>query len=72
MDAEIRHGPAFAAIFVTLRPGERITVESGGMASMSAATAMRTRFNGGFFRAIARKLVEAVQAAIRHPAPTSA
>lgn len=56
MDAEIRHGPAFAAIFVTLRPGDRITVESGGMASMSAATAMRTRFNGGFFRAIMRKL----------------
>lgn len=57
MKVEVRYKPSFAAIFVTLMAGECITAEADAMASMSAQTGMRTRFNGGgFFQALLRKL----------------
>ena len=56
MDVSLRYMPSFATLFVTLNPGENIIAEAGAMASMSAHTRMRTRFNGGFFRAILRRV----------------
>jgi len=56
MNVEIKHRPAFATVFVTLAPGESIIAESDAMASMSSNVGMRTRFNGGFFPAILKKL----------------
>ncbi|MDX2212411.1 MAG: TIGR00266 family protein [Oculatellaceae cyanobacterium bins.114] len=47
MRYEIRYKPAFATIFLTLNPGDRITTEAGSMASMSAQLSMNTEFSGG-------------------------
>jgi uncharacterized protein (TIGR00266 family) len=44
---EIRYKPAFATIFLTLKPGERIFAEAGSMASMAGQLAMTTQFFGG-------------------------
>lgn len=55
MHSEIRHRPAFAALFLRLRPGDKIVAESDAMASMSPRVQMRTRFSGGFFRALMRR-----------------
>ena len=49
MKCEIRYKPAFAAIFVTLNPGESITAEAGAMTSMDAQLSMKTQFSGGLF-----------------------
>lgn len=54
---EIRYKPAFAAIFVTLEPGESITAEAGAMTSMDAKISMKTEFSGGFFPALMRKFL---------------
>jgi len=51
---EIRYKPAFAAIFITLEPGERITAEAGAMASMDAGITMTTQFMGGLMPALLR------------------
>jgi uncharacterized protein (AIM24 family) len=42
---DIRYKPAFAAIFVTLDPGESITAEAGAMTSMDAQLSMQTNTN---------------------------
>ena len=55
MKCEIKYKPAFAAIFITLNPGESIVAEAGAMASMDAKLAMKTQFSGGFFPALIRK-----------------
>ncbi|MGB3240214.1 MAG: TIGR00266 family protein [Geitlerinemataceae cyanobacterium] len=55
MDCEIRYKPAFAAIFVTLKPGESITAEAGAMTSADGQIAMSTEFSGGFFAAWLKK-----------------
>lgn len=47
MRYEIRYKPAFATLFLTLNPGDRITTEAGAMASMSAQLSMKTEFSGG-------------------------
>ncbi len=47
MKYEIRYKPAFATIFLTLSPGERIIAEAGAMASMAAELGMKTQFFGG-------------------------
>jgi len=52
---EIRYKPAFAAIFVTLEPGEMITAEAGAMTSMDAQITVKTEFSGGFFWALLKK-----------------
>lgn len=55
MEYEIRYKPAFAAIFVTLEPGETITAEAGAMASMDGELDMKTEFSGGFAQGLLRK-----------------
>ena len=56
MNIDIRYKTAFATLFVTLAPGESIVAEAGAMASMSRHIQVRTRFNGGFWRALMRKV----------------
>ena len=55
MECSIRYRPAFATIFVTLQPREKITAEAGAMISMDAGITMKTEFSGGFFPALMRK-----------------
>lgn len=55
MKYEIRYKPAFAAIFVTLNPGDRITAEAGAMISMDAQLSMRTQFSGGLIPGLLKK-----------------
>ncbi len=57
MRYEIRYKPAFAAVFVTLAPGETLTAEAGAMASMSGDLSILTQLSGGFFSAILRKFL---------------
>lgn len=47
MRYEIRYKPAFATLFLTLQPGERIYAEAGAMASMAGQLSMKTDFFGG-------------------------
>ena len=56
MKYDIRYRPAFATIFVTLQPGEKITAEAGAMVSMDADVSMTTEFSGGLFSALIRKI----------------
>ncbi|HEY9848119.1 MAG TPA: TIGR00266 family protein [Leptolyngbyaceae cyanobacterium] len=55
MKYEIRYKPAFAAIFITLSPGESITAEAGAMTSMDAKFSMKTEFSGGFISGLIKK-----------------
>lgn len=55
MKYEIRYKPTFAAIFVTLNPGESITAEAGAMTSMDAQLSMRTQFSGGLIPGLLKK-----------------
>lgn len=55
MKYDIRYRPAFAAIFVTLEPKEKITAEAGAMVSMDANITMTTEFSGGLIPALMRK-----------------
>ncbi len=55
MKYKIRYKPSFAAIFVTLAPGESITAEAGAMTSMDGQLSMKTEFSGGFFSALMKK-----------------
>lgn len=56
MQTEIRNRPSFANILVRLAQGDRIVAESDAMASMSSSITLRTRWNGGFFTALLRRL----------------
>ena len=47
MRYEIRYKPAFATLFLTLKPGERIFAEAGAMASMAGKVGLTTEFFGG-------------------------
>lgn len=55
MKYEIRYKPAFASIFVTIQPGEKITAEAGAMTSMDAQLSMSTEFSGGLIPGLIRK-----------------
>lgn len=57
MDCEIRYKPAFAAIFVTLKPGESITAEAGAMTSADGQITMSTEFSGGLLAALLKKFL---------------
>lgn len=57
MKYQIRYKPAFATIFVTLEPGEKITAEAGAMTSMDAQLTMTTEFSGGLIPALLRKFL---------------
>ena len=48
MKSDIRYKPAFATLFITLKPGEQIIAEAGAMASMAGQISMKTEFFGGF------------------------
>lgn len=56
MQIQIRNRPSFANLLVRLARGDRIIAESDAMASMSSSISLQTRWNGGFFRAILRRL----------------
>lgn len=56
MRYDIRYKPSFAAAFITLNPGERITAEAGAMASMDGRLMMTTEFSGGFLSGLVRRL----------------
>ncbi len=55
MKYDIRYRPAFATIFVTLAPGDKMTAEAGAMVSMDGKVSMTTEFSGGFFPGLIRK-----------------
>ena len=55
MKYEICYKPAFAAIFITLNPGEIITAEAGAMTSMDAQLSMQTQFSGGLIPGLLKK-----------------
>lgn len=57
MKYDIRYKPAFATLFLTLNPGERITAEAGAMVSMASALSMKTQFSGGFVPALLKKFL---------------
>jgi uncharacterized protein (TIGR00266 family) len=54
---EIRYKPAFATVFLTLNPGDRITAEAGAMASMAAQLSMKTEFSGGLIPGLLKKFL---------------
>lgn len=56
MESEIRSRPSFANVLVRLSQGDRIVAESDAMASMSSSITLRTRFSGGFWGALLRRL----------------
>ena len=47
MKSDVRYKPAFATLFITLKPGEQIIAEAGAMASMAGQLSMKTEFFGG-------------------------
>lgn len=55
MKCDIRYKPAFAAIFVTLNPGDSITAEAGAMTSMDGKITIKTQFSGGLFPGLLKK-----------------
>lgn len=56
MQAEVRDKPAFANIHVRLEPGESIIAEADAMASMSSNIEMNTKWSGGPFQAILKRI----------------
>lgn len=52
---KVRCRPAFAALFVTLAPGESITVKTGAIISMDGNVRVKTLFCGFWLSAILRK-----------------
>jgi uncharacterized protein (TIGR00266 family) len=57
MQVDIRKRPSFANLLVQFQPGDRIIAEAGAMATMSSNVEMKTRLNGGFFGALARRFL---------------
>lgn len=57
MKFDLKGSSAFRYLDVLLDPGDHLVVESGAMASMSAALEMTAKLNGGFFRGLARKFL---------------
>ncbi|MDJ0731186.1 MAG: TIGR00266 family protein [Crocosphaera sp.] len=52
---KVRCRPAFAALFVTLNPGEKITIKMGSLISMDGEVTVKTEFCGFWFSALLRK-----------------
>ncbi|ACB50662.1 hypothetical protein cce_1312 [Crocosphaera subtropica ATCC 51142] len=52
---KVRCRPAFATLFVTLNPGEKITVKMGSIISMDGEVTVHTGFCGSWLSAIVRK-----------------
>lgn len=71
MEIDIRYQPSFAAIFVTLAPGESIIAESGAMVSMDGKLTMKTELNGGLCSAILKKFFGGESLFVNHFKNTS-
>lgn len=56
MEATTRNRPSFANVHVKLEPGDKIIAEADAMASMSASVEMKTRWSGGMFGAILKRV----------------
>ena len=56
METLTRNRPSFANVLVKLSPGDRLIAEADAMASMSASVEMSTRWNGGFFAAVLKRI----------------
>lgn len=56
METEIRNKPSFANIRVKLGQGDQVIAEADAMASMSSTVDIRTRWSGGFSRAVLKRL----------------
>ena len=56
MKVEIRDKPSFANMRVHLSQGDRLVAEADAMASRSSTVSMRTRWNGGVARAVAKRI----------------
>ncbi|MEK6262758.1 MAG: TIGR00266 family protein [Planctomycetota bacterium] len=56
MEATTRNRPSFANVLVQLEPGDKIIAEADAMASMSASVEMQTRWSGGMFGAILKRV----------------
>ena len=56
MQSEIKGGPAFSYVHVHLDSGEVVIAEPNAMSSMDADIDLTAAFNGGFFRALMKKL----------------
>lgn len=56
MEATTRNRPSFANVLVKLEPGDKIIAEADAMASMSASVEMKTRWSGGMFGAILKRV----------------
>ena len=53
----IKGGKSFAYLDIPLPPNSRVTAESGAMASMGSGIDLKSRLNGGFFRALVMKFL---------------
>lgn len=56
MQTEIRNGPDYASLHVTLDKGEQIVTEAGAMMGMSGGLTMETNMKGGLLGAAKRAL----------------
>lgn len=56
MNYEIKGGPSFEVLEVTLQPGERIVTEAGAMAWMDPSLEVQTSTRGGLWKAIKRSV----------------
>ncbi|MBZ0274294.1 TIGR00266 family protein [bacterium] len=56
MQSDIRHGPSFATLFVSLSDGESVRTEAGAMLGMSPNLEIKTKAQGGFFKSLLRSI----------------
>lgn len=56
MQTEIVNKPSFANIVVRLNAGDKIIAEAGAMTSMSTSVQIDTKWSGGVFRAILKRV----------------
>ncbi len=56
METEIRNKPSFANIHVKLGPGDQMIAEADAMASMSSTVDIKTKWSGGFTRAVLKRI----------------
>ncbi len=56
MEAEIRNKPSFANIHIKLGAGDLVIAEADAMASMSSTIDIKTKWSGGFTKAVLRRI----------------
>lgn len=57
METVIHGSPSFAYVEVDLQPGESFVAESDAMATMDADLDLKAKFNGGFFKGLAKSVL---------------